>query len=114
MRSLHCKKFDPDTALNSFLPRSQWATVWTAIRNDVGNTTWPKEVPWGGFFSGGPRTIRELIWYLVGTLPRPDGAKAETWTKQRIEGEVRRIIRDIAGIRDLKLTDRFSKDLGII
>lgn len=105
--------FSPDATLKSVLQRSQWPTVWTAVRNDVGSSTWPVEVPWGGFLRGGPRTIRELIWYLIGALPRPDGTRGETWTRQRIEGEVRRIIREVTGIRDFQLNDRFSKELGI-
>ena len=105
--------FDLDTPLKEILHKDQWPHVWEAIRADVGQPDWPTAIPWPGFFRGGPKTVRQLIWHIAGTLPKPDAAAGEAWTRPRIQAEIRRIIGDQVGACDYRLKDRFVDDIGI-
>jgi hypothetical protein len=63
--------------------------------------------------SGRPKTVRELIWHVVGTLPKPNIAAGEAWTRPRIQAEIRRIVGEQVGAWDYSLRDRFVDDIGI-
>jgi hypothetical protein len=62
--------------------------------------------------SGGPKTVRELIWYVAGRLPKPNPAAGDGWTRPRIQAEIRRIIGEQVGAWKYTLKDRFD-DIGI-
>jgi hypothetical protein len=106
------QRFELDTPLSSMLHKDQWATVWASVRREVGEPDWPAVVPWLGFLSDGPKTVRQLIWHVVAQLPRPKSARGEVWTRPLIEAQVRRIIRDVTGKEDFPLRADFVKDLG--
>jgi hypothetical protein len=105
--------FDLDTPLKDILHKDQWPRVWQAIRDEVGQPEWPASIPWPGLLSGGPKTVRELIWHVVGTLPKPNIAAGEAWTRPRIQAEIRRIVGEQVGAWDYSLRDRFVDDIGI-
>lgn len=105
--------FDLDTPLNAILHKDRWPLAWEAVRADVGAADWPTTIPWPGLLSNGPRTIRELIWHITASLPRPDVASGEPWTRLHIEAEVRRIVGDVVGTNNYSLKDRFVEDIGI-
>jgi len=105
--------FDLDTPLRAILHKDQWPQVWVAIRAEVGQPDWPVSIPWPGLLSGGPKTVRELIWQVAASLPKPDIAAGETWTRPRIQAEVRRIVGEQVGAWDYSLKARFVDDIGI-
>ena len=105
--------FDPDTPLKEILHKDQWPQVWAAILAEVGQPEWPASIPWPGLLSGGPKTIRELIWQVAAALPKPDIAAGEAWTRPRIQAEVRRIVGEQVGAWDYSLKARFVDDIGI-
>jgi hypothetical protein len=104
---------DLNTSLKEILHKDQWPQVWQAIRADVGQPEWPASIPWPGLLSAGPKTVRELIWYVAGALPTPNTATGEAWTRPRIQAEIRRIVGDQVGAYDYSLKDRFVDDIGI-
>jgi acyl carrier protein len=95
-------RFDPDNAASRDHPQGPVAS------GLVGET-----VPWPGLLKDGPRTVRQLIWHLVASLPPPRVEAGESWTRERIEGEVRRIIGEHLGVKDYRLDARFVEDLGL-
>ncbi len=103
--------FEPDTELASVVHKDQWPRVWEAVCVSAGEPGWPESIPWPGLLRDGPRTIRQLIWHLVASLPRPE--KGEVWPRIRVEAEVRRIIADILGKKDFRLSARFVGELGV-
>ena len=105
--------FDLDTALKDILHKDQWPQVWQAVRAEVGQPEWPTSIPWPGLLSGGPNTVRELIWHIAGSLPKPNIAAGESWTRARIQAEVRRIVGEQVNAWDYSLKDRFVDDIGI-
>src|SRR5258706_2653100 len=96
-------RFNLDAPLSEIFQKDQWNGVWSAIRASVGQNTWPEQVPWPTLFGKGPKTVRQLIWQVVASLPRPNIDEGETWTRQRIEGEIGRIVVDQLGIQDFEL-----------
>ena len=104
-------RFDPDTELARIVHKDQWPRVWLAVRAAVGEAGWPESVPWPGLLRDGPKTIRQLIWHLVASLPRPE--HGETWPRFRVEAEVRRIIADVLGKKDFRLSAKFVGELGV-
>ena len=74
---------------------------------------WPASIPWPGLLSSGPKTVRELIWQVAASLPKPDISAGETWTRPRIQAEVRRIVGEQVGAWDYSLKARFVDDIGI-
>jgi|SRR5882672_2529633 len=105
------EKFDLDTELAGILHKNQWNEVWLAIRATSGDSSWPESVPWPGFFRDGPKTIRQLIWDLVASLPRP--TQGESWSRVKIEAEVRRIIAEVLDKKDFDLSAKFIGELGV-
>ena len=105
--------FHLDTPLKQILRKDQWPQVWEAIRAEVGQPEWPASIPWPGLLSGGPKTVRELIWLVAASLPKPDTATGEAWTRARIQTEIRRIVGEQVGAHDYNLKDRFVDDIGI-
>lgn len=103
--------FSPDTQLREVVPKDEWPIVWRNIRASVGDTTWPHDIPWPGWLRDGPKTVRQLIWYLVAGLPFP--AAGEPWSRERIEGEVRRILADVLNKKDFPLSAKFIGELGV-
>ena len=79
------------------LHKDQWPQVWQAVRAEVGQPEWPASIPWPVLLSGGPKTVRELIWHVAGALPRPNTAAGEAWTRPRIQAEIRRIVGEQVG-----------------
>ena len=102
-----------DTPLKEILHKDQWPQIWQAVRAEVGQPEWPASIPWPGLLSGGPKTIRELIWHVAGALPKPNTAAGEAWTRPRIQAEIRRIVGEQVGAWDYSLRDRFVDDIGI-
>src|SRR4051812_38604248 len=88
---------DLDTPLRQILHKDQWPQVWTAIRAEVGQSEWPASIRWPGVLSSGPKTVRELIWHVAASLPKPDIAAGEAWTRPRIQAEIRRIVGEQVG-----------------
>lgn len=105
--------FTLDTPLKEILHKDQWPQVWEAIRAEVGQPEWPESIPWPSLLRGGPTTVRELVWHVAGTLPKPDIAAGEAWTHARIQAEIRRIVGEQVGAWDYRLKDRFVDDIGI-
>ena len=105
--------FDLNTPLKEMLHKDQWPHVWEAVRAEVGQPEWPTSIPWPGLLSGGPKTIRELIWHIAASLPKPDIAAGEAWTRAHIQAQVRRIVGEQVGAYDYSLKDRFVDDIGI-
>jgi hypothetical protein len=105
--------FDLNTPLKEILHKDQWPQIWQAVRAEVGQPEWPASIPWPGLLSGGPKTIRELIWHVAGALPKPNTAAGEAWTRPRIQAEIRRIVGEQVGAWDYRLKDRFVDDIGI-
>ena len=103
--------FDPDTELTSVVHKGQWPRVWTAVRDSVGESGWPESIAWPGLLRDGPKTVRQLIWHLVASMPLPKNGEA--WTKTRVEAEVRRIIADVLGEKDFRLSAKFVGELGV-
>ena len=104
-------RFDLDTELAGILHKNQWHDAWLAIRAASGDSSWPESVPWPGFFRDGPKTVRQLLWHLVATLPRP--SQGESWSRVRIEAEVRRIVAEVLGKKDFDLSAKFIGELGV-
>ena len=105
------ERFDLDTEIAGILHKNQWDDAWLTIRAASGDSSWPVSVPWPGFFRDGPKTIRQLIWHLVASLPNP--AQGETWSRVKIEAEVRRIIAEVLGKKDFDLSAKFIGELGV-
>ena len=105
--------FDLDTSLKEILHKDQWPQVWAAIRVEVGQPEWPVAIPWPGLLSSGPTTVRELICQIAASLPKPQVALGEAWTRARIQVEVRRIVGEQVGAWDYRMKDRFVDDIGI-
>ena len=106
-------KFKPDTQLSTILHKDQWRRVWSGVRDSVGEPQWPAVVPWPGLFRAGPRTIGQLVWHIVAMLPKPDVTAGESWDRTRVEGEVRRILKDVLGEQEYRLNASFVDDLGV-
>jgi hypothetical protein len=105
--------FELDTPLKEILHKDQWPQVWAAIRAEVGEPEWPVSIRWPGLLSDGPKTVRELIWQVAASLPKPDIAAGEAWTRPRIHAEVRRIVGEQVGAWNYSLKARFVDDIGI-
>ena len=105
--------FNLDTPLKEILHKDQWPQVWTAIRAEVGQPERPSSIPWPGLLSSGPKTVRELIWQVAASLPKPDIAAGEAWTRPRIQAEIRRIVGEQVGAWNYSLKARFVDDIGI-
>jgi len=83
------------TALSEVTSKEGWPELWQAIRASVGSQDWPAAVPWPKrWFSLGdePKTVRDLVMFVVTSLPVPDPAQGEAWTRERIELAIRRIV----------------------
>ena len=83
------------------------------IPNEIAARQWPVAIPWPGVLSSGPKTVRELIWQIAAALPKPDIAAGESWTRPRIQAEIRRIVGEQVGAWDYNLKARFVDDIGI-
>jgi hypothetical protein len=105
--------FNLDTPLKEILHKDQWPQVWVAICAEVGQPEWPASIPWHGLLSSGPKTVRELIWHVAASLPKPDIAAGEAWTRPHIQAEIRRIVGEHVGVWDYSLKARFVDDIGI-
>jgi len=100
-----------DTPIGNVLHEDQWQKVWRAIWDDVGDSSWPVIVPWKRRYS--PDTVRHLVWYIVEQLPKPRVLAGESWTRPKIEAEIRRVVREVTGIQDFSLRDRWVEDLHL-
>ena len=105
--------FNLDTPLKEILHKDQWPQVWATIRAEVGQPEWPASIPWPGLLSSGPKTVRKLTWQVAASLPKPDVAAGEAWTRPRIQAEIRRIVGDQVGAWDYSLKARFVDDIGV-
>jgi hypothetical protein len=50
---------------------------------------------------------------VAASLPKPDVAAGEAWTRPRIQAEIRRIVGEQVGARSNSLKARFVDDIGI-
>jgi len=104
--------FRLQTKLKNILHKDQWSKVWTAVREEAGESYWPEMIPWPGFLlKRGPATIRELVYHIAFNLPKPDAKLGEPWTRERIALEIREIISDVLGVVDFRQNADFVKDL---
>jgi acyl carrier protein len=103
--------FKPDIALRDVVSKDEWPIVWQNIRAAVGNANWPHEIPWPGWLRDGPKTVRQLIWHLVASLPAP--SPGEPWSRERIEAEIRRILAETLNKKDFPLSAKFIGELGV-
>jgi acyl carrier protein len=103
--------FQPDTKLCDVVSKDEWPALWRNIRVSVGDANWPPEVPWPGWLRDGPKTVRQLIWHLVASLPLPN--PDELWSRVRIEAEVRRILAEVLNKKDFPLSAKFISELGV-
>jgi len=85
------------------LHKDQWPQVWEAIRAEVGQPEWPTSIPWPGLSSGGPKTVRELVWQSAASLPKPDVAAGQAWNRSQIQAEIRK-----AGFRPAVRNSRYE------
>lgn len=69
--------------------------------------------PGRALLSSGPKTVRQLIWHVAASLPKPDIAAGEAWTRPRIQAEIRRFVGEQVGAWDYGLKARFVEDIGI-
>lgn len=111
-----------DCARPAFQPRSQWKTLLHARHgarqwNLIGRVS--KLAPWpsyGRFFGRGgipEQTMGDTARDLATRSPQSLMYEGEGWSRQSIEGVVRRLMADELGITEFKLTDRFVQDLGV-
>jgi hypothetical protein len=105
--------FAPHTPLKEVLQKDEWPQVWAAVRTEVGQPEWPAAIPWPGLLSSGPKTVRELIWHVATSLPKPDTDAGGDWTRPRIQAEIRRIVGEQVGAWDYSLKASFVDDIGI-
>ena len=84
--------FRPSTALRAIVRKGDWSGLWSRIREVAGDPCWPEHVPWKGWLIEGPETLRELTLHVAIHLPPPDRARGESWTRERIELIVRRVV----------------------
>lgn len=61
----------------------------------------------------GPKNVRELVWQVAASLPRPDVSAGEPWTRARICLEVHRIIGQQMGTYAFRSRGRLVDDIGI-
>jgi len=99
--------------LGEVIHSDQWSRVWTAVREVAGGPSWPRDVPWPRFFNSGPRTVRDLVWYLATALTPRRGQQPPRWTRQQVEHTVRRIILEESGVPLSFEGARTFSDLGI-
>jgi len=102
----------PATAIRELSSRREWPSLWSRIREVAGDPNWPEGVPWKAWLIEGPRTLRELTLYVAMHLPAPDLERGESWTRQRIELMVRRIVWEQLRVPDFKLDDQYVRDMG--
>jgi hypothetical protein len=89
-----------DTSLTDVTSKERWPDLWERLRRLVGTEDWPEVVPWPRrWFNLGdePKTVRDLVMYIVTSLPTPNASKGENWTRQRIEMAIRRIVSEELG-----------------
>jgi hypothetical protein len=103
--------FKPDTQLRDVVSKDDWPVIWGKVRAAVGDSNWPRDIPWPGWFRDGAKTVRQLIWHLVANLPVP--AAGEPWSHERVEGEVRHILADVLNRKDFPLSAKFIGELGV-
>ena len=101
------------TPLRDFVHKDHWPMVWQGVRTDVGDSSWPESIPYPWLLGSGPSDIRELVWHVAASLPRPDLSAGEAWTRARIRLEVHRIIGEQMGTYTFRSRDRLVDDIGI-
>jgi len=101
------------TSLKDVLHKDQWPQVWSAIRAQIGQPNWPETVPWPHFWNRGPRTIRQLVYYIATRLPTSRPAVGEPWTREQIALRVRQVIDDVIGKMDFDEDAHFIRDLRV-
>jgi hypothetical protein len=105
--------FGLETPLPAVVHRDHWPIVWQAVRAEVGDASWPESIPYPWMFGRGPKNVRELVWQVAASLPPPDVAAGEPWTRARIRLEVHRIIGEQVGTDAFHSRDRLVDDIGI-
>ena len=102
-----------DTPLSAVVHKEHWPIVWQAVRADVGDRSWPDSIPYPWLLGRGPKNIRELVWHVAASLPRPNVSAGEPWTRGRIRVEVHRIIGEQMATYEFRSRDRLVDDIGI-
>ena len=103
----------PATAIARLTDKRDWPGLWSRIRDAAGGANWPERIPWKGWLTKGPRTLRELTAHVAMHQPPPDPSRGDAWTRERIEWTVRRVVWDVLGVRDFRLDDQYLRDLGV-
>lgn len=104
---------EPATRLDTLATRNTWPAVWSDVRDSAGILGWPASVPRRGWLRDGPADVWELVVHVAAHLPKPDLARGECWTRERIELGVRLAVDDTVGLRGFSLDDEFVADLGL-
>jgi hypothetical protein len=101
------------TPLPAITTRAQWPELWTAVRRLARAQDWPASLPWPGFLSSGPKTLRDIVDTVLMTWASKPRPSFPAWTRSRVEYTVRRIILEETGQKGFRLTASFVRDLGI-
>ena len=107
------REFGLDQPLDAMIHKDQWPRVWAAIRAKVGSEDWPVTIPWPGLLRAGPRTVRDLVWYVaLGIVERWD-PNVRPWTREGVALKVRAIVTEETGLPlSFNAKARF-RDLGV-
>jgi hypothetical protein len=105
--------FEPNTQLSTLLQKQQWQSIWSALRQSLGDPRMPTTVLWPGAFRDGPKSIQQLIWHLITSMPKPDTRFGECWNRARVEAEVHKIVMSVLGAQNYRRSASFVDDLGM-
>ena len=89
----------PTTKVHEIAEKREWPGLWTRIREAAGALSWPVCFPWKGWLVEGPETLRELTVHVAMHLPPPNLSRGDSWTRERIELSVRRVVWDIIRVK---------------
>jgi hypothetical protein len=103
----------PTTKVHEIAEKREWPGLWTRIREAAGAASWPDRITWRGWLVEGPETLRELTVHVAMHLPPPNLSRGESWTRERIELTVRRVVWDIIRVKGFALDDQYVRDMGV-
>lgn len=102
-----------DTELSEFSDKAAWPALWSKMRGSQDDRRWPEVVPWRGFFGGGPKDVRALVWLVAAEVLRTPGTSSHRWTRAEVEATIREIVMMESGVElAFDARKRFS-ELGI-
>ena len=87
-----------DTVIGDAIHKDQWPRLWKAIRDAVGDPSWPETIPWPTLLRAGPKTVRDLVWQVAIAVAVAGRVPQRPWTKDEVGLHVRLIIHEEAGL----------------